>query len=120
MKALNNASKILFAAALMASLAACKKNDTTSTTGTGDTSATAPSSATGTSGTTGATGTGTTGDTTGTGTGATGTMGGTTGATGTTGDTVALKYSGGMPGLDSVVKFRWNGSGVELIGNTPR
>ena len=23
------------------------------------------------------------------------------------------------PGLDSVVKFRWNGSGVELIGNTP-
>ena len=36
----------------------------------------------------------------------------------TTGDTVALKYSNGMPGLDSVVKFRWNGSGVELIGNT--
>ncbi|KWX68638.1 LppP/LprE family lipoprotein [Mycobacterium sp. NAZ190054] len=36
-----------------------------------------------------------------------------------TGDTVALKYSGGMPGLDSVVKFRWNGGGVELIGNTP-
>jgi hypothetical protein len=38
----------------------------------------------------------------------------------TTGDTVALKYSNGLPGLDSVVKFRWNGSGVELIGNTPR
>ena len=37
----------------------------------------------------------------------------------TTGDTVALKYSNGMPGLDSIVKFRWNGSGVELIGNTP-
>ncbi len=37
-----------------------------------------------------------------------------------TGDTVALKYSSGMPGLDSVVKFRWNGNGVELIGNTPR
>lgn len=37
----------------------------------------------------------------------------------TTGDTVALKYSGGVPGLDSVVKFRWNGSAVELIGNTP-
>lgn len=37
----------------------------------------------------------------------------------TTGDTVALKFSGGVPGLDSVVKFRWNGSGVELIGNTP-
>ena len=50
MKALNNASKILFAAALMASLAACKKNDTTSTTGTGDTSATAPTSTSGTSG----------------------------------------------------------------------
>ena len=36
-----------------------------------------------------------------------------------TGDTVALKYSGGIAGLDSVVKFRWNGNGVELIGNTP-
>jgi hypothetical protein len=36
----------------------------------------------------------------------------------TTGDTVALRYSGGAPGLDSVVKFRWNGNGVELIGNT--
>lgn len=36
----------------------------------------------------------------------------------TTGDTVALQYSGGVPGLASVVKFRWNGSGVELIGNT--
>ena len=37
----------------------------------------------------------------------------------TTGDTIALKYSGGIEGLDSVVKFRWNGNGVELIGNTP-
>ena len=37
----------------------------------------------------------------------------------TTGDTVALVYSNGTPGLDSVVKFRWNGNGVELIGNTP-
>jgi hypothetical protein len=37
----------------------------------------------------------------------------------TTGDTIALKYSGGIAGLDSVVKFRWNGNGVELIGNTP-
>jgi LppP/LprE lipoprotein len=37
----------------------------------------------------------------------------------TTGDTIALKYSGGVQGLDSVVKFRWNGNGVELIGNTP-
>jgi LppP/LprE lipoprotein len=36
-----------------------------------------------------------------------------------TGDTVALVYSNGVAGLDSVVKFRWNGSGVELIGNTP-
>jgi hypothetical protein len=37
----------------------------------------------------------------------------------TTGDTVALVYSSGIEGLDSVVKFRWNGNGVELIGNTP-
>ena len=37
----------------------------------------------------------------------------------TTGDTVALRYSNGVSGLDSVVKFRWNGNGVELIGNTP-
>jgi hypothetical protein len=36
----------------------------------------------------------------------------------TTGDTVALKYSGGIDGLASVVKFRWNGNGVELLGNT--
>jgi hypothetical protein len=34
-----------------------------------------------------------------------------------TGDTVALTYSGGI-GLPSVVKFRWNGNGVELIANT--
>ena len=33
-----------------------------------------------------------------------------------TGDTVALKFTN-TPGLDSVVKFRWNGNGVELIGN---
>jgi len=37
----------------------------------------------------------------------------------TTGDTVALTYPGGITGLSSVVKFRWNGGGVELIGNTP-
>jgi LppP/LprE lipoprotein len=37
----------------------------------------------------------------------------------TTGDTVALVYSDGTPGLESVVKFRWNDAGVELIGNTP-
>jgi len=35
-----------------------------------------------------------------------------------TGDTVALRYSGGLPGLDSVVKFRWNGNAVELVANT--
>ncbi|GFG75081.1 LppP/LprE family lipoprotein [Mycobacterium botniense] len=35
-----------------------------------------------------------------------------------TGDTVALTYSNGIDGLKSVVKFRWNGAGVELIGNT--
>lgn len=34
-----------------------------------------------------------------------------------TGDTVALKFTNGLPGLDSVVRFRWNGNGVELIGN---
>ncbi|QUR69885.1 LppP/LprE family lipoprotein [Mycobacterium spongiae] len=34
-----------------------------------------------------------------------------------TGDTVALTYPSGISGLGSVVKFRWNGSGVELIGN---
>jgi hypothetical protein len=39
--------------------------------------------------------------------------------TATTGDTVALRYSGGIEGIVSVVKFRWNGNGVELIGNTP-
>ncbi|SCX33101.1 LppP/LprE lipoprotein [Mycolicibacterium fluoranthenivorans] len=38
--------------------------------------------------------------------------------TASTGDTVALKFSNGTPGLDSVVRFRWNGNGVELIGNT--
>lgn len=34
-----------------------------------------------------------------------------------TGDTVALMYSNDL-GLNSVVRFRWNGNGVELIGNT--
>lgn len=37
---------------------------------------------------------------------------------GTTGDTVALTYTGSGTGLRSVVRFRWNGNGVELIGNT--
>ena len=36
----------------------------------------------------------------------------------TTGDTIALRYSGGVEGLASVVKFRWNGNGVELVANT--
>lgn len=35
-----------------------------------------------------------------------------------TGDTVALSFTSGATGLKSVVKFRWNGNGVELIGNT--
>lgn len=39
-------------------------------------------------------------------------------STQSTGDTVALQYASGITGLASVVKFRWNGSGVELIGNT--
>ena len=34
-----------------------------------------------------------------------------------TGDTVALTYPTGV-GLTSVVKFHWNGNGVELIGNS--
>ncbi|WP_301123307.1 LppP/LprE family lipoprotein [Mycolicibacterium fortuitum] len=38
--------------------------------------------------------------------------------TASTGDTVALQYSGGFHGLASTVKFRWNGGGVELMGNT--
>ena len=36
----------------------------------------------------------------------------------TTGDTIALRYVGSVGSLASVVKFRWNGNGVELIGNT--
>ncbi|OBF27433.1 LppP/LprE family lipoprotein [Mycobacterium sp. ACS4331] len=35
-----------------------------------------------------------------------------------TGDTVALRYAGSIEGLGGVVRFRWNGNGVELIGNT--
>ncbi|TDK97880.1 LppP/LprE family lipoprotein [Mycobacterium paragordonae] len=34
-----------------------------------------------------------------------------------TGDTVALTYVSGV-GLPATVRFRWNGSGVEIIGNT--
>jgi hypothetical protein len=35
-----------------------------------------------------------------------------------TGDTVALRYPSGISGLGSTVKLRYNGNGVELIGNT--
>jgi hypothetical protein len=35
-----------------------------------------------------------------------------------TGDTVALKFSNSIPGLDSIVRFRWNGNSVELVANT--
>ena len=37
-----------------------------------------------------------------------------------TGDTVALTCPSGISGLGGVVKFRWNGNAVELIGNTGR
>ncbi|NGX07033.1 LppP/LprE family lipoprotein [Mycobacteroides franklinii] len=30
-------------------------------------------------------------------------------------DTVVLNFSNGIPGLESVVSFRWNGSGVEKV-----
>ena len=36
----------------------------------------------------------------------------------TTGDTVALTYPSGI-GIRTAVKFRWNGNGVEIIGNAP-
>ena len=38
--------------------------------------------------------------------------------TASTGDTVALSYTNPSSGLKSVVRFHWNGHGVELIGNT--
>jgi hypothetical protein len=37
----------------------------------------------------------------------------------TTGDTVALTSPSGINGLTTTVKFRWNGNGVEIIGNKP-
>ncbi|RWA20796.1 LppP/LprE family lipoprotein [Mycolicibacterium brumae] len=37
----------------------------------------------------------------------------------TTGDTVALTFTSQAPGLTSMVKYRWNGSAVELVANTP-
>jgi hypothetical protein len=36
----------------------------------------------------------------------------------TTGDTIAFTYPSSI-GLTTTVKFRWNGNGVELIGNKP-
>jgi hypothetical protein len=38
--------------------------------------------------------------------------------TATTGDTIALMYLNETSKLKSVVRFHWNGNGVELIGNT--
>lgn len=35
-----------------------------------------------------------------------------------TDDVIALRAASGIEGLTSVVKFRWNGDAVELIGNT--
>lgn len=37
-----------------------------------------------------------------------------------TGDTVALQNASGIPGLAGIVKFHWNGAGVEIVGNTGR
>lgn len=37
----------------------------------------------------------------------------------TTGDTVALTYPGAINGINTNVRLRWNGNGVELIGNVP-
>lgn len=37
-----------------------------------------------------------------------------------TADTVALQTASGIPGLTGMVKFHWNGNGVEIIGNTAR
>lgn len=37
----------------------------------------------------------------------------------TTGDTVALTYPSGINGLNTDVRFHWNGSAVDLIGNAP-
>jgi hypothetical protein len=37
----------------------------------------------------------------------------------TNGDTVALTYPGGINGLNTDVRFHWNGNSVELIGNPP-
>jgi hypothetical protein len=36
----------------------------------------------------------------------------------TTGDTVALTYPAGIKGLNTDVRFHWDGNGVQLIGNS--
>jgi hypothetical protein len=35
-----------------------------------------------------------------------------------TADTVALQHASGVKGLTGMVKFHWNGTGVEVVGNT--
>lgn len=37
-----------------------------------------------------------------------------------TGDTAALSTVSGIPGVNGMVKFHWNGTGVEIVGNTTR
>ena len=37
-----------------------------------------------------------------------------------TADTVALQNASGIAGLTGLVKFHWNGTGVEIIGNSAR
>ncbi len=37
-----------------------------------------------------------------------------------TGDTVVLRNASGIPGLAGIVKFHWNGNGVDIVGNTTR
>jgi hypothetical protein len=37
----------------------------------------------------------------------------------TNGDTVALTYPAGINGINTDVRFHWNGAGVELLGNPP-
>lgn len=34
-------------------------------------------------------------------------------------DTVALQHPTGVAGINGIVKFHWNGTGVEIIANTP-
>jgi len=37
----------------------------------------------------------------------------------TTGDTVALTYPSGINGLNTAVRFHWNGNAVDIIGKAP-